>query len=187
MKRNHLILNLCLVMLLAGFVSCDKDSEPSAYEKGNLIGHYVGNCTVTMGSKHDVISGFPVEFRQNDTQSLSLNIGDEASYRSIGIFTVKKASGFKDYGSYARFNLENINVDFSAEHIPDFINNNIQLSWDIKSVLLKLYIDSQNPPKYTIASKELSFTYTGTIEITGKNTGEKHSSPIKYTFNLNRK
>ncbi len=48
MKRTIFRLNLVVVLLLTGFVSCSKDSETPAYEKGNLIGDYVGNCSVSL-------------------------------------------------------------------------------------------------------------------------------------------
>jgi len=187
MKKNkNFIFNFLIIIFIAGFVSCGKD-EPAVYEKGNLIGNYVGNCTVSLSSGSQTVSDFPAEFRQKDTQNLNFNLGDANSYQSIGIFITMTASGFKDYGSYAGFNLENISDSFTTNLIPDFIKNNIKPGWDMKSVTLKLNIDSKNPPKYVIISKNLTFTYTGSIEIAGPGSNDKYSSSITYKFDLTKK
>ena len=184
-KNKNFVFNLLIVTFISGFVSCD--SDPAVFEKGKLIGNYTGECTISIGLESETVSNFPADFRQKDTQSLYFSIGDAASYESVGIFAMKIASGFQDHGTYARFNLENIVDYFGDELIPNFIKKNIILHWDIKSLTLKLNIDSKNPPKYTIASKNLTFTYAGIIEIAGKNVGENYSSPITYTFRLNKK
>ena len=185
-KRRNFIFDLLIIIFILGFVSCS-DSKPPVFEKGNLIGKYVGSCTVSLGSISEIVPDFPAEFWQKDNQNLNLLIGDDASYQSIGIKTIRTTSEFKDYGSYAGFTLDNFSDSFGNDQIPVFIKNNIILTWDIKSVTLKLNVDSKNSPKYTIASKNLTFTYTGVIEITGKNSGEYYSSPIIYLFNLNKK
>ena len=183
-KNKNFVLNLLVVIFISNFVSCD--SEPPVFDKSKLIGSYTGECTILLGSKSEVVSNFPAEFRQY-TQNLSFNIGDFASYESTGIMATKMASEFKDYGSYAGFTLDGFNEIFGIEQIPNFIKENISLTWDMRSMTLKLNTDSKNPPKYMIASKNLTFTYTGIIEISGKNLGENYSSPITYKFNLNKK
>ena len=185
MKNKNFIFNVLIMSFIFGFVSCG-DSAPPVFEKGKLMGDYLGNCTVSLGSASEVVSNFPAEFRQKDAQNLYLSIGDASSYESIGISTIKTASAFKDYGSYAGFVLESMNVDFGIDQIPSFIKNNISLTWDMGSATLKLNTDSNTPPKYTVASKNLTFTYTGVVEITGKNVNEKYSSPVTYKFSLNK-
>ena len=185
-KSKSFIVNFLIIVFISGFVSCGKD-EPTVYEKGNLIGNYVGSCTVSLTSGSQTVSDFPAEFRQKDTQNLYFNLGDANSYQSLGIMATITASEFKDYGSYAGLNLENINVSFTTDLIPDFIKNNIKLGWDMKNVTLKLNIDSKNSPKYVIASKNLTFAYTGSIEITGPDPQDKYSSSITYKFDLTKK
>jgi len=185
-KSKNFIFNFLIIIFIAGFVSCGKD-EPAVYEKGNLIGNYVGNCTVSLSSGSQTVADFPAEFKQKNTLDLYFNIGDANSYKSIGISATMTASGFKDYGSYAGFNLESINDSFTTDLIPDFIKNNIKLGWNMKSVTLKLNIDPKNSPKYIIASKNLTFTYTGSVEITGPDSNDKYSSSITYKYDLNKK
>jgi len=185
-KSKNFIFNFLIIIFISGFVSCSKN-EPAVYDKGNLIGDYVGNCMVSLSSGSQTVSDFPAEFKQKDAQNLYFNVGDANSYQSIGISATMTASEFKDYGSYAGFNLENINDSFTADLIPDFIKNNIKPGWDMKSVTLKLSIDPKNPPKYVIASKNLTFTYTGSVEITGPGSNDKYSSSITYKFDLNKK
>ena len=185
-KSKNFIFSFLVTIFISGLVSCSKD-EPAVYEKGNLIGNYMGNCTVSLSSGSQTVSDFPAEFKQKNTQDLYFNVGDANSYKSIGISATITASGFKDYGSYAGFNLENMSDSFTTDLIPDFIKNNIKLDWDMKSVTLNLNVDPKNPPKYVIASKNLMFTYTGSVEITGPGSNDKYSSSITYKFDLNKK
>ena len=182
-KSKNFIAGLLITIFISGFVSCGKD-EPPVFEKGNLIGSYVGNCVVLIGSKSETVSNFPAAFKQKDAQSLYLDLGNDDFYQSIGISILTTASNFKDHGSYARFDLEKINDSFGNNKIPEISNGFI--NGGVKSMTLALYVDSKNPPKYTMASQTLTFAYTGIIEVTGT-MGEKYSSPITYTFNLNRK
>ena len=184
MKSKDFIFSLLIIFSISFFVSCS-DSEPPVYEKGNLIGNYVGNCIISLSSKSETLSDFPAVFKQKDAQNLYLDIGNDNSYKSIGIFISVIASGFKDYGSYAKFNLGNINDIFKDDQIPDFIKNNVPLNGNPKSVTLDLKVDSKNPPKYTMASENLTFTYTGNIKVTG--VGEEYNGSITYTFNLNKR
>jgi len=185
MKNKNFVFKLLIVIFVAGFVSCD--GEPPVFDKGKLIGNYTGSCTVSLGSKSEVVSDFPAEFKQKDRNSLYLIIGDGATYESIGISALKIATEFKEYKGYGRFNLEGINDSFGVDRIPDFIKTNISLTWDMRTMSLKLNTASNNLPKYIIASKNLTFTYAGVIEITGKSVDEKFSSPVTYVFNLTKK
>jgi len=189
-KGKNFISNLLIIVLISGFVSCGKD-EPPVFEKGNLIGDYVGNCVVSLGStgaKSEIKSGFPAEFIQKDKQSLHFKIGNADFYKSIGISILITASGFKDYGDIAKFNLENINDTFGSNQIPDYIKNNIDPGFEMSAMTLTLKPDPKNPPSYTATYEVLTFTYTGTIEITGKNPAtEKTICSITYSFNLNKK
>lgn len=189
-KPNNFVINLVIIALISAFVSCGKD-EPPVFDKGNLIGDYVGNCVVSLGStgsKAEIKSDFPAEFIQKDKKSLNFKIGNAEFYKSIGISILITASEFKDYGNIAKFKLENMNDTFGSNQIPDYIKNTIDPGFEMNSMTLTLKPDPQNPPKYTITSQTLTFTYTGTVEITGKNPAiEKTISLITYSFNLNRK
>ena len=184
-KNKNFVLNLLTVIFVSGFISFD--SEPPVFDKSKLIGSYTGDCTILLGLKSEVVSDFPVEFKQKDAQSLYLIIGNETTYASTGFSAMKIASGFKDYGSYAGFNLEGFNDTFGIEQIPNFIEKNFTFPWNMKSMTLNLTVDSKNPPKYIVSSKNLTFTYTGMIEIKGSASGQSSTSSIKYTFNLNKK
>ena len=184
---KNLVLSKVFFMILAvGFVSCGDDPGPPDYDKGNLIGSYVGNCVVELGTKSEVFSNFPVEFKQRDTNSLSLDLGNETTYKSIGVSIIKTATKFKDHKNYARFNIESINVDFSADQIPDFFKDNMDLSFEVKKATLKLNSDSKNPPTFTKTSRILTFTYTGSIEIIGNSSKDKISRSITYSVNVNK-
>ena len=185
MKSKNFVINLLIVIFVSGFVSCD--SEPPVFEKGTLIGNYTGSCTVSLGVKSEKVLNFPAEFKQKDRNSLYFSMGDITTYESIGLSTLKVATEFKEYKGYAGFNLENINDSFGKDQIPDFIKMNVSLTWEIRNMLLKLYVDSKNPPKYLIASKKLTVTYRGVIEMTGKSSDEKYSTPVTYVFDLNKR
>ncbi len=189
-KCNDFVINLLIIVFIFGFVSCGKD-EPAIFEKGNLIGDYEGSCVISLGStgsKAETKSNFPAEFIQKDKKSLNFKIGNAGFYESIGISILVTASEFKDYGSIARFSLENINDSFGSSQIPNYIKDNIDPGFEMNNMVLTLKPDPQNPPTYTIATRNLAFTYTGTVEITGKNPAiEKTISLITYTFSLNRK
>ena len=181
MKNKKIASNFLIAILFSGLASCDSDLP--VYEKGNLIGSYTGTCTISTSSASEIVSNFPADFSHRDVESLYLKIGDGATYDSVGISTMRIASGFKDYGSYARFDLDGINDKFTTDLFPNFIKNSTD--WEIKSMTLNLDIDPKNPPKYTVASKNLTFTYTGTFKITGTK-GDEQSRPVSYTFNLNK-
>ena len=183
-KNKCVVLNLLMAVFISGFVSCS-EPEPPAFDKGKLIGTYVGECIVSSGLTSENLS-FSAEFKQKDKQNLYLSIGNDATYQSVGISALPIASGFKDHGSYARFDLEDIIDTFGSTQIPNFIKT-IGPAWDIKNATLKLTADSKNPPRYTLASKSLTFSYTGTIEITGVNTNDYYRSSITYKFNLSKR
>ena len=189
-KHKSFISNLLIMIFVLGFVSCgnDNDNKPetTVYDQENLIGEYVGSCTVILGSKSEVVESFYAEFRRKDSQTLSLNIGNVESGKSVGIYTTKTASGFISHGSYAEFSLEGINDQFGTNQIPSFIKNNINPGWDIIDMTLELNIDSNNSPKYIIASKNLKFTYTGVVKVTGANSTDNSSGTITYIFDLNK-
>ena len=184
MKNKNFIVNLLIISFLSGFISCD-NSDPAVFEKSKLIGSYTGECTVSLGSLSGSVLDFPAEFRQKDSKSLYFIIGDADSYKSIGIIATKVASGFKDDGTYAGFDLESFDDIFEYDQIPQFMKDSISLAWDMRNIRLKL--SAIPKPKYTITSQKLTFTYTGIIEITGGNWGEKFSSPVTYVFNLDKK
>ena len=186
--KKLFLLKAFLLILAAGFVSCGDDSGPADYDSGNLIGSYTGNCVIQLGTtKLQTINSFPAEFKQNDTKSLYLGLGNEAAYKSIGISIIKTATGFKDYGNYVQFNVENINVNFTADQIPEFFKNNIDLSFEKEKMTLKLTSDSKNPPTFIKTSKILTVTYTGSVEITGSKPNQKYSDSITYSVNVNKK
>ena len=184
MKNRNFVFNLLIAIFAVGFVSCGDDVE--SFEKGILIGNYTGNCTVSLGSKSDVVSSFPAEFKQKDKNSLYLIMGNATTYESIGISTLKIASEFKDYKGYGGFKLESINDSFGQDKIPNFIKENVSPPFDMVSMTLKLNTDPQSPPTYMMASKNLLITYKGSIEIAGKNADEKLSSSITYVLDLKK-
>jgi len=182
-SKNFLVY-LFVIGFISGFVSCSKDSEPTVFDKNDLIGNYEGTCNVSISSNNQTVS-MTAKFISNDMQTLSATIGNDDTYQSIGIQISRTASEFKSYGDYATFKLDDININFSTT-IPDFIKNIAGVNWDnMQSVVLTLSA-SKNPPKYVIASKNLQFTYTGDVVITEKN-GDKTTKQITYAFVLNKK
>jgi len=185
MKNKNFAVNLLMVIFISGLVSgCQ--SDPPVFDKGNLIGRYTGECTITIGSITEGVQNVPAVFKQKDTQSLFLDLGDDNTFASIGISAMRIASGFKDHGSYASFDLESMSDVFSEGKIPSRIKSAFNPPWDIVSMTLSLNISPQNPPRYTIGSKNLTFTYTGGVDMKGRNPADKMSSSITYKFSLNK-
>lgn len=185
MKKNVFYL-LVLAVLAVGFVSCSDDDDTKSYDKSNIVGSYEGTCSLSSGTVSLKDEAFPAFFATDskDQSKLSATLGNSSSFSQIGIFSSNiEAAGFEDHDSYASFYMANIKSEFTGDNVPDFIKN--QVSFTIKNTVMELAC--QNPVKYDIASKTLTFVYKGTYIVTGTESGQLSSNTITYTFNLKKK
>ncbi len=164
------------------FTACgDDENTIPPYDKSKLIGGYKGTCTITMGAITYLEPNFVAAMTQKDVNSLYLALGNDATYKTVGLFSTSVASNFRKVDNNAWFDVESINV--SETSVPLFISENLKLSFEIDHISLKLFPQSAT---YVESLKTLNLIYNGSLEISGKNPNEKYNTSISYQFILNR-
>ncbi len=177
-----------LVLFSGLLASCgDDDGDPiPSYDKNNIIGHYIGKCTINYGVKSKVNNAYPAAFSMDSSNGALLNaiLGDESTFEEDGLGQIGNItmSRFLNYGSYASFKMSAIAAHYQTGKIPAFIRQQVD-AFDVQSAQLTMSCDEGG--KYDVANKVVSFTYKGTLEVFGDRS-QRYTNNISYTFFLTK-